>query len=338
MKLIVCLALVAVAYAGLDLSSPALSGNIIAAINSDPSSTWRANVNKKFLGATVADAKRLLGVLPGNTRFLLKEQTEPISEEQTNALPAAFDARTQWGKQCPSVSEVRDQAACGSCWAFGAVEAMTDRLCIYTNGTNQAHLSAEDMLSCCDSCGMGCEGGYPSAAWDYWVQTGLVSGGNYGGDGCYPYKIAGCDHHVKGKLPPCGPIVDTPDCQNACDDPSKIDWNTDKHFGLKAYGVSSRPQDIQNEIINNGPVEAAFSVYEDFLTYASGVYQHKTGQMLGGHAVKIFGWGVSSGVNYWWVANSWNSDWGDQGFFKILRGKDECGIESEIVAGVPKTD
>jgi cathepsin B len=335
MKLLVAFLVVAVASAGLDLEAPALNGNIVAIVNSDPSSTWRAGVNKKFLGATIGDAKRLCGVLPGNTRFLLKEQSQPISDEQAQALPTAYDARTQWGTTCPSVSEVRDQAACGSCWAFGAVEAMTDRICILSNGSKSVHLSAEDMLSCCDSCGMGCEGGYPSEAWNYWVETGLVSGGNYGGDGCYPYKIEGCDHHVKGKLPPCGPIVDTPDCQNACDDPSKIDWDTDKRKGAKAYGVSSRMQDIQNELIKYGPVEAAFSVYEDFLTYQSGVYRHTTGQMLGGHAVKIFGWGVQSGTNYWWVANSWNEDWGDKGFFKILRGTDECGIESEIVAGMP---
>ena len=55
-------------------------------------------------------------------------------------------------------------------------------------------------------------------------------------------------------------------------------------------------------------------------TYKSGVYQHKTGQFLGGHAVKIIGWGVLSGTKYWLVANSWNPTWGDHGFFKILRG------------------
>jgi len=36
------------------------------------------------------------------------------------------------------------------------------------------------------------------------------------------------------------------------------------------------------------------------------------------------------------VANSWNYDWGDNGTFKILRGKDHCGIESGVVAGLPK--
>ena len=34
---------------------------------------------------------------------------------------------------------------------------------------------------------------------------------------------------------------------------------------------------------------------------------------------------------------AWNQDWGDNGFFKILRGKNECGIESGIVAGAPKS-
>jgi len=87
--------------------------------------------------------------------------------------------------------------------------------------------------------------------------------------------------------------------------------------------------------MTNGPVEAAFTVYADFLSYKSGVYKHVTGSEDGGHAIKILGWGVENGEDYWLVANSWNSDWGDKGFFKILRGSNECGIEGEIVAGLP---
>ncbi|WP_411023184.1 C1 family peptidase, partial [Salmonella sp. s51228] len=62
---------------------------------------------------------------------------------------------------------------------------------------------------------------------------------------------------------------------------------------------------------------------------------HDTGRELGGHAVKILGWGVEGGTPYWLVANSWNPDWGDTGFFKIRRGTDECGIEDGIVASIP---
>lgn len=45
----------------------------------------------------------------------------------------------------------------------------------------------------------------------------------------------------------------------------------------------------------------------------SGVYQHVTGEMMGGHAVRILGWGVENGTPYWLVGNSWNTDWGDNG-------------------------
>lgn len=76
-------------------------------------------------------------------------------------------------------------------------------------------------------------------------------------------------------------------------------WQQDKQYGASAYAVPSDVAKIQTEIMTNGPVEAAFSVYEDFLTYKSGVYSYKSGQLLGGHAIKIIGWGVDSGVNYW---------------------------------------
>jgi cathepsin B len=56
--------------------------------------------------------------------------------------------------------------------------------------------------------------------------------------------------------------------------------------------------------MKNGPVQTAFSVFEDFLSYTSGVYQHAHGQEVGGHAVKIVGWGVDGDVPYWLIANS----------------------------------
>ena len=90
------------------------------------------------------------------------------------------------------------------------------------------------------------------------------------------------------------------------------------------------------EIYENGSIEVAFSVYEDFCEYKGGIYQHVTGSYLGGHAVKMIGWGVEDGVKYWIVANSWNEYWGEKGCFRIIRGEDECGIESECVTGLPK--
>jgi len=42
------------------------------------------------------------------------------------------------------------------------------------------------------------------------------------------------------------------------------------------------------------------------------------GQELGGHAVKMFGWGTEDGKDYWLVANSWNEDWGDKVSFPMF--------------------
>jgi cathepsin B len=62
-----------------------------------------------------------------------------------------------------------------------------------------------------------------------------------------------------------------------------------------------------------------------------------TGAPLGGHAVKMIGWGVEDYNNnlipYWICVNSWNNLWGEGGTFRILRGSNECGIESSCVAG-----
>lgn len=65
-----------------------------------------------------------------------------------------------------------------------------------------------------------------------------------------------------------------------------------------------------------------------------GVYQNTTDAIVGGHAVKMIGWGVEEGLPYWLCVNSWGPKWGDQGTFKILRGSDMCYIESMVVAGM----
>jgi C1A family cysteine protease len=91
---------------------------------------------------------------------------------------------------------------------------------------------------------------------------------------------------------------------------------------------------MQTELQNNGPYEVAFEVYSDFMNYAGGVYQHKSGFLEGGHAVLNIGWGVLDGTPYWLIQNSWGTSWGLDGFFLILRGNDECGIEDDAYAGL----
>jgi len=296
--------------------------------------TWKAG--KNFDENKLRDVKKLCGT------FLRKDPNPlpPVYHyaESNDDIPESFDARKQW-PNCKTIGQIRDQGNCGSCWAFGAVEAMSDRICIASQGKINVEISAEDLLSCCglfQLCGMGCNGGWPSGAWRFFSNTGLVTGGLYHGDGCRPYSIASCSHHVNGTRPPCEGDSRTPKCVKQCQSGYTIPYNQDKHHGQSHYSVSSNEDQIQREILKNGPVEGAFTVYDDFPTYRTGVYKRHSYSALGGHAIKILGWGVENNVKYWLVANSWNEEWGDKGFFKILRGEDECGIESGIVAGLPK--
>ena len=107
-------------------------------------------------------------------------------------------------------------------------------------------------------------------------------------------------------------------------------WKAEKHYASDVYGISG-VSSIQNEIMENGPVEACFTVYQDFLAYKSGVYIHESGSALGGHCVKLIGWGVEGGIPYWLVNNSWTTYWGDNGRFKIKRGDDQCGSKNLFI-------
>jgi len=310
-----------------------LSDEFIKEINSK-ATTWKAGRNF-HRDQDINVLRRMMGVHPDAQDFRLAILLH--DEVDAADLPENFDSREQW-PNCPTINEIRDQGSCGSCWAFGAVEAMSDRTCIHSNATVHVHLSSEHLVSCCHTCGFGCNGGFPGSAWSYWVRKGIVSGGPYGSNiGCQPYQIQPCEHHVNGTRMPCSGGGGTPKCQNKCTNGNyTTDFMKDKHFGKNSYSVKRDATQIQLEIFKNGPVEGAFTVYEDFVNYKNGVYQHVAGKALGGHAICILGWGVESETKYWLIANSWNSDWGDNGYFKILRGEDHLGIESGISAGMPK--
>jgi len=275
---------------------------------------WESGVNKNFEGKTIKEIQQLMGWKKNPAEKL------PLKVNAPTAVPTAFDARTQW-PNCSSIGTIQNQAECGSCWAFGAVESITDRYCIHKNDDTQ--LSFQDMVSC-DIFDDGCNGGDAGTAWKYAELVGLVTAE------CLPYTIPTCPPAQQ----PCLNFVNTPSCPHKCNDTS-INWSKDKRKLSSAYHVSASNNGIETEIMTNGPVEACFDVYEDFLDYKSGVYVHSTGNLLGGHCIKILGWGVDGSTPYWIVANSWTTYWGNQGYFWIKRGSDECGIEDEVTAGIP---
>lgn len=293
-------------------SEPIININHINEINS-MNSTWLAGENEFLIDMSIEDAQSLCGTYVEEESVVLLNPTEYMSDD--DSIPDEFDARVRWPEH---VSPIRNQERCGSCWAFSAAEVLTDRFAIASNGREQVVLSPEDLVSC-DKTNMGCGGGQLETAWQYMKETGIVT------EKCYPYNSGNGT---------------TTSCVQHCVDSEK--WSQSKHHARSYYKLNN-VRDAQKEILANGPIQAAFRVYKSFMSYKSGVYQRNWWKLwdsiLGGHAVKIIGWGTDHNYNvpvdYWLVANSWDTTWGEDGYFKIKRGVNMCGIESNLYAGLP---
>ncbi|XGW24264.1 hypothetical protein V3C99_006004 [Haemonchus contortus] len=267
--------------------------------------------------------------------FVVKNDPEPNED-----IPEEYDPREKF--KC-STFYIRDQANCGSCWAVSTAAAISDRICIATNGEKQVNISSTDILTCCNpQCGFGCGGGWSIRAWEYFVYEGVVSGGEYLTKGvCRPYPIHPCGHHGNDTYyGECPREAATPPCKKKCQPGYKKIFRMDKRQGKVAYGVEPKEEAIQREILRHGPVVASFAVYEDFSLYKTGVYKHTAGALRGYHAVKMMGWGVDSKTKakYWLIANSWHNDWGENGYFRFIRGINDCEIEDTVAAGIVDVD
>ena len=131
---------------------------------------------------------------------------------------------------------------------------------------------------------------------------------------------------------------------------SCIDGSKPVYYKAKTAYAVAQPGDVasmQKEIMEHGPIEVAFYVYGDFESYKGGIYKRskKDDAPEGGHAVKCVGWGegpetdteTGAPIKYWLIANSWSPAWGEKGFFRIERGTNECGIETQPAAGLVDT-
>jgi len=274
---------------------------------------WRAEVPARFNSSE--EGKALCGTfLKGHPQY--HDYQLPVMTVDTDFdVPASFDSRDAF-PHCPLIGHVRDQAQCGSDWAFSATEAYESRLCVEFG--KSVDLSEEDTLTCSGiDDDFGCGGGHVDYAM-YWMQKrGVVTGGDYQEKGtCKPYTLAPGFAHPWYKTPPCT-YTCVPDYSKS--------YEADKIKGGDVLSIQSGVEQIMAALVKGGPLSTAFHVYADFLTYKSGVYQHHTGKYLGGLAVLIIGYGTEDGKDYWLVKNSWNVSWGADGFFKIAHG--EVGID-----------
>jgi len=234
---------------------------------------------------------------------MLGEQPFPIQKvdavEPSN-VPEEYDAR----KDKPgSVYAVRDQGSCGSCWAFGASGAMAGRLTY--KGCPKGQMSAQDLTSC-DTTNYGCNGGSGPTVTAWIARNGITT------DACIPY-VSG-----SGRVPAC---------PRTCTNGSEIIRY--KYSQAITYTMAN----IQDSLMADGPVYFRFNVYDDFMSYRSGIYQHKSGGLRGGHAVLLIGWGIEGGVKFWILQNSWGGAWGEQGYFRMIRGINDCGCEQGFYSG-----
>lgn len=234
----------------------------------------------------------------------------PFPAVQSNLikdLPENFDWTLE-KPHCESHSVVRDQGNCGSCWAFGAVEAAGARYCIATN--KSVIFSPQDLVDC-DRNDQGCNGGFVDNVWTTIQERGVAI------DTCKPYTS--------------GDTGKEEICKDVCKDGGEV-----KYFkAKKIYTPGTGEKEIMSDIITYGPVQAAYYVFSDFQSYSSGIYKRTPrSRILGGHSITIVGWGVENDTKYWKVLNSWGEDWGENGYFRIIRGINDCNIEDLVGGGL----
>ena len=283
--------------------------------NQNPAAPWKVAPASRFDGLTFRDAAKTLQ--PPRMR-LEGRRGRPARKQPAHVLrvadkiPPQFDSREEW-PMC-NIKAIRNQGSCGSCWAFGAAEAFSDRYCIAKNASTPVVFSPGYMVSCYTNL-FGCDGGYVDIVHEDMRDNGTVL------ESCMPY-------HGSSEC-----VTDV------CADkktPAEFYRMREVHDVFVPFNTELNVRAIQTEIMTYGPVETAFWVFGDFMHYGGGIYTRTPGTALGGgHAVKIIGWGEENGVPYWTVANSWGDDWGENGFFRIRRGTNECGIEDDVAAGTP---
>ncbi len=193
------------------------------------------------------------------------------------------------------VHPVKNQARCGSCWAFASTSALESLYAI--KGKGGLDLSEQELVDCSRKYGnRGCDGGLMHFAYGY-VRDHKIHRGKV-----YPYR--------------------------AVDQACKADSIKDPKFSLTGFEQVKRGVEnvIQATIVQ--PVAIAFYVQGDFMSYKSGVYDPPGCNSRPNHAVTVVGFKKDAPKPYFVVKNSWGTTWGAEGFFQIAirTGAGTCNL------------
>jgi C1A family cysteine protease len=250
------------------------------------------------------DAGSRLGYLPSRGVPPLEEQVAIAAQAASAPPPAAPSYPPAVDLRATGmITPIRDQGQCGSCVAFGSSAAVEGTLrAEYEDPGIELDLSEAYLFYCKAAeegrtCGGPTGGWYPKAALDVFSQ-----GGGVPEEACFPYTAG------------------DQECA-AC-----ADWEG-QATTIEGWRALDTPAEMKDWIASHGPTVASMVVYEDFQHYRSGIYSQVSGEELGGHCICIVGYDDER--EFWIGKNSWNTGWGEEGFFRIAYG--QCGIDSGML-------
>lgn len=212
------------------------------------------------------------------------------------SLPDSID----WTEK-GAVTPVKNQKNCGGCWAFATTGALEGAWQIASG--NLLVFSEEQFFDCdFDTGDMGCSGGLAIRAFNYSMQHVVCT------EVQYPTNVTGWS------------IMR--DCnEDKCTTPGI------PKGGVTGFKNVDKSEQALMEAVAQGPVTVGVAADKDiFHLYKKGIIQGAGCGDKVNHAVLLVGYGTDNGVKYWKVKNSWAASWGEEGYVRVVRGSDECGI------------
>jgi C1A family cysteine protease len=241
----------------------------------------------------------------------------PSPKKATVAVPtkdAANVKKHDW-RESGVITPVKDQGRCGSCWAHSAVETLESAYAMA--GHKLTSLSVQQVVSCDKGNGdMGCSGGMYTTAWESYIETshGLTT------EKEYPYDNA----TASGSASACD--KDKEDDVVSGTAPNNYTYATTP---CEKYFCKHQDEDtLKANLLSYGPISVACDASE-WSMYHGGVVTSSTCKNSGvklDHAIQLVGFNEDADTPYWIVRNSWNTNWGEEGYIYLKMGENTCGI------------
>lgn len=269
----------------------------------DLSTTDRA----KFLGTKKKGKKAMSAKITALRRTVLSEAeilnmappvVVPDAAEVVSVMAAGLlDGVPDWSLSLP---DIKDQGACGSCWAFGTTAVVEAGH--FINTAEVLALSEQQLVDCNYdpiNGNWGCDGGWYDQAFTYATNIGLASGSTY----AYAAK------------------------RKTCPAPSPTAASK-----LASYkGLNGGDEAGMLAALANGPIAVAVTVDDAWFSYSGGVYSSTNCGGSVNHAVVVVAAGVDPDTStpFWLIRNSWGSNWGEMGYMRLQRnagGNGMCNV------------